>query len=92
MDKKLIRAPFRLAFREEGGVINAYFADNDTMDDAIFMASISKKLCEADREIFQRWREVVGDGFAAFVQATTGTRPIIGEVEAAPEHEKAGHA
>lgn len=80
----------RLAIRAEGDIVNAYMAQNGTMDGAIFLGSIHKGVAQNP----VRWDsfKILMMGAAAdLTESVLGTRVTFGEVVTAPEHERAGH-
>jgi hypothetical protein len=84
------RAPFRLAFREEGQWVNCYFAKEGTMDGAILMASVLKNVLTV-----QRWDEYCAMMQAALGELMTdvaGVDAIDFIAEPAAEHERSGQA
>lgn len=82
----------RLAMRQEGMSWNAYYAENDTMEDAIFLGSIQMAIVERSAEMkakfMQLMREVIR---SAFLQGSDAAPDWGGEVPA-PEHERSGHS
>lgn len=48
--------PYRVAVRAEGEFINLYWARTDTMEGAIFVASLMKTLCEEEPEMFEMYK------------------------------------
>lgn len=81
----------RLAMRHEGKFWNAYYAEPDSMTDAILLGSVAMRFVETQerRDAFMNFmREAVSD----LIQETTGIRPTWPDgPRSAPEHEKAGH-
>lgn len=82
----------RLAFRREGNVINAYWAQTSTMDEAVLIGSIRASVCEADEEVWDGFKVLMREAFSGIVFQTIGVRPAWGSEQAAPEHERAGRA
>jgi hypothetical protein len=79
----------RLALRVEGDKWVAYYALENTMDDAIWLGSIRMAIVcvPAHKQSFMvLMREAVGD----ILEAKTGTRPEWDRPHSAPEHERAG--
>lgn len=96
-DKRRGRMTFmkvgRLALREEGNYWNAYYAQPDTMEDAVLIGSIAMRFVhgneERQRAFMSLMRESVGD----LIEELTGVRPAWPEgVVRAPESERPGHA
>lgn len=81
----------RLALRHEGANWNAYYALPGTMDGAIFLGSIAMRFVQdigRKNAFMEMMREAVSD----LIEEQTGQRPTWPEgVQAAPEHERAGH-
>lgn len=82
----------RLAFRAEGEWWNAYYAQEHTMDNAIFLGSIRMSIVRKNGDIkdafFNLMQQAVSDGFAEIG---------FGDVKwndphKAPEHERSGSA
>ncbi len=81
----------RLAMRQEGNQWVAYYALNETMEDAIWLGAIRMGAVlnpERKTQFMNLMRDIVAD----ILEEMTGTRPIWGGPEPAPEHEKAGSA
>ena len=82
----------RLAMRHEGDSWNAYYALPDTMEGALFLGGVRMAIVASKerKDAFLAFmREAVGD----IIQEKTGVRPIWPKPpEAAPEHERSGHA
>ena len=84
--------PYRVAIRGEGAMVNAYFAEIDTMENAQLVASIARDACEADRRVFEVFQMLMQMVCAIKTEAATGRDAVAIEVRDAPEHEKAGRA
>lgn len=84
-------SPFRIAIRQEGGVINAYLSPMASMRDAVLVASINKGLCEQFPPLFEEFKALVSGVAVRFFEDVFGDTPRI-DVRAAPEHERAGNA
>ena len=82
----------RLAFRREGERVNAYWAQTHTMKAAVLIGSIIVSVCDAEPELFDRFKTLMRDAFAGVVFRSVGVRPEWGGEQAAPEHERAGRA
>ena len=79
----------RLALREEGNIWSAYYADNDTMDGAVFLGSIRLAAVQdpARKKAFMdMMREMVSD----VIEEKFGKRPTWGGPKDAPQHERWG--
>jgi len=82
----------RLAMRQEGGNWNAYYALNETMDQAIFLGSIRMGAIMGKPDRKAAFMDMMRDIVADIIEDETGTRPEWGGENEAPEHEKAGTA
>lgn len=82
----------RIAFREEGNLWAAYFAQDDTMEGAVFLGSIRLRPVEADPELkgsfMDAMKRVVNFAFSEEL----GVVPEWGGPRDAPEHERGGRA
>lgn len=81
----------RLAFRHEGNMWNAYYAEAETMADAKLLGSIAINLVQRP-ERKEAFMSLMRDVFADFIEETIGVRPDWGGPQTAPEHERSGHA
>ena len=83
----------RLAFRVEGNLWVAYYALPNTMNDAIFLASIQMTIVQdfSTKEIFMA---LMRDAVSAIIKDQSGHDSCWPEPDGvpAPEHEKAGRA
>jgi len=87
----MVKAPWRLAIRAEGEYVNAYFADEHTMEGAVLLASLKRSIAEAG--MFEPWRLLMQEALAVMVQSATGVRcEYPEEPRPAPEHERSGRA
>lgn len=82
----------RLAMRQEGGMWNAYYALQETMEGAIHLGSIRMGAIVKSRERKQAFMDMMRDIVADIIEEETGIRPTWGGPEDAPEHERAGNA
>lgn len=77
----------RLAMREQGERWVAYYARNDSMDDAIELGSIAMSFVgRPDRK--NQFMDLMRECFADAVQREIGIRPEWGGPVDAPEHER----
>ncbi len=88
--KKKHELPVRLAIRREGNSVNAYIADPKTMEDAIFVASLSVGIA-GKSDFFERWKQLMSDILALAVEEIYGQEPEM-HTRPAPEHERGGNA
>jgi hypothetical protein len=91
-EKQLRQLAGRVAFREEGDYVNAYFAAADTMDGALLVSSMRRALLQEDPALWEAWRELMRDVFAAFFKRRGMTVGGPWREFRAPEHEKTGNA
>jgi len=82
----------RLAMRHEGAMWNAYYAMPDTMEGALLLGSIAMRFVEnVDRK--NAFMAMMRDAVSEVIFEQTGQRPTWPDgVQAAPEHERAGHS
>lgn len=89
MSTKTVDLGVRLAIRSEGEWVNAYFAKNDTMVDAMLVGTIARAAVE-NPEVFDLWKNALRVAMADFVEGVIGSRPEFKGERAAPEHERSG--
>lgn len=82
----------RLAMRQEGGNWVAYYALNETMDNAILIGSIRMGAIIRKPERKAAFMDMMRDIVTDIIEENTGTRPEWGGEMQAPEHERAGSA
>ena len=82
----------RLAMRQEGGMWNAYYALEETMDGAVFLGSIRMTAIIGYPERREKFLGMMRDIVADILEETIGERPSWGGEEVAPEHERSGSA
>lgn len=82
------RPAFRVAFREEGEWVNAYFASPETMEGAVLMASIRRTVLDADRpRAFDTFHALLRQSMTQMCVGI-GAPPSSWKVNQAPDHEK----
>lgn len=82
----------RLAMRREGDNWNAYYAEENTMDGAIYLGSIRIVLVENDDGLKDGFKDLMRSVVDNVIEGALGSKPEwIGE-KPAPEHEKSGNA
>jgi hypothetical protein len=82
----------RLAMHHEGADWNAYYALPGTMDGAIFLGSIAMRFIDGKPDRKDAFIGFMREAVSDLVEELTGQRPTWPEgVQAAPEHERAGH-
>jgi hypothetical protein len=92
-DKPELVSPFRIAFREEGRLVNVYLAKQGTMDDAMFIGSIMRSILTAEEPgQFLRFKEIFQIGIAAAIKDVMGIDVVKFDTNPAPESEKSGSA
>lgn len=80
----------RIAFREEGHMWNAYYAQNDTMKDALFLGSIRLKTVRSNVERRDRFIQLMRETVSEAMEESLGVAPYWKEPVPAPEHERGG--
>lgn len=84
--------PFRLAIRTEGNMVNCYYAKADTMEDAILLSSIHRKIFDADPTLVENWKTLMTASLDAMCKHLFGHAPRRYIEEEGPEHERPGNA
>ena len=84
--------PFRLCFRHEGSMINCYIAPPDTMEGAILMSCMPKRVLDADRTIWEDWRALMKRVIVVICREVLETEPLEMIERPAPESERSGHS
>ena len=82
----------RLAIRVEGENWNAYYALNETMEDAIPLGSIRMSIITKYPERRDQFMKLMTDIVADILEQVLGHRPDFGGPIQAPEHERSGSA
>lgn len=82
----------RLALRHEGDNWSAYYALNESMEDALFLGSIHMGLISASEERKSEFMDLMRECVADLIENTKGVRPTWGGPISAPECERAGNA
>lgn len=85
-------ASMRLAIRQEGQMVNAYVATTTDLAKAIHIGSMSTALLNMRPELFEQFKALMTAGMTTLVEVGTGGTVLSYHEQAAPEHEKAGHA
>jgi hypothetical protein len=81
----------RMALRVEGDNWVAYYAEPDTMEGALFLASIKMRLVqnkERKAQFMTLVRAIVGD----LIEEALGERPSFSRPKTVPPHERSGNA
>lgn len=81
----------RVAFRVEGNLWVAYFAQMGTMDGALFLGSIQMAFVQ-DQERKRAFMGLMREAVGGILAAGSGVEPVWPEPVAAPEHERGGRA
>lgn len=81
----------RLALRQEGENLVAYYAAPDNMKEAIFLGSIRMGAIATNPERKQAFQGMMCDIVSDIIEEKTGVRPTWGGPQLAPEHERSGH-
>lgn len=82
----------RLALRQEGDNWNAYYALEETMEEAQFLGSIHMSLIVSSEQRKAEFIALMRECIADMVEESTGLRPNWGGPTTAPEHERSGNA
>lgn len=82
----------RLALRHEGRNWNAYYALNESMEEALFLGSISMGAIVVNPGRKQQFMDMMKDIVADILESETGVRPTWGGPACAPEHERSGNS
>ena len=82
--------PFRLAIRDEGNFVACYLARTGTLQGAVLAATLSKTFALVPGA-FDAWRDALSGALVGALELA-GHQVEGVDVEAAPEHERAGHA
>jgi hypothetical protein len=81
----------RLAFRQEGGMWNAYWAPNqNNMDKALLIGSI--RLSTVEGKIREDFMDLMKASFDNIVKDRLGRKPTWSKPRPAPESERGGNA
>jgi hypothetical protein len=87
------KMPFRLAFRVEGDRWNAYLAQRNTMDGAIWMGSILMTAVTDNPVRKDDFIALMQMAMGDVIEGALGARPTWPDPpERAPEHERSGSA
>lgn len=86
----MTKAPFRLAFRQEGTNWNVYMAAPDNMEDAVAIASI-KIAFVRDPQIKEDFMELMRRAMEYGLKELMWIKPQWEEPQPAPEHERSEH-
>jgi hypothetical protein len=91
-DEKELVSPFRIAFREEGKVVNVYFARQGTMEGAFLMGSIMRSILNVHPDQFVAFRKIFENGMRECIKDVMGVDVAEFQTGPAPENERAGHS
>ena len=91
-DTQPMVAPFRIAFRVEGNMVNVYLAMTGSMNEAMLIGSCMKSILSVSPRQFEQFREIMQAGIAAAVKDTLGVDVHHFGLEPAPEHERSGNS
>lgn len=83
---------FRLAFRHEGTLWNAYVAEVGTMKDAVLMGSIAFGAAEHSPALKAAFMNLMRKVMEEYTAAVFGAALDWESPRPAPEHERGGHA
>jgi hypothetical protein len=82
----------RLALRQEGEMWVAYYAQPETMDDAIELGRVRMSIVVHSTEARQAFIDLMSLAVGDQVEQVMGMRPVWGAPFTAPEHERSGTA
>lgn len=83
----------RLAMRVEGESWNAYYAQSDTMEKAIFLGSVRLGLIVDNKERMKRFMDCMREFGCDLIEEQIGVRPTFPDGPLpAPESERGGSA
>ena len=82
----------RLALRQEGDDWVAYYADKNTMLDAIELGRIRMAIVVKSQELKEQFMGLMRVAVDDMIEERFGIRPTWGGPEAAPESERSGTA
>lgn len=85
-------APYRIAIREEGAMVNAYWTSTDTMEGAELVASIQTRMLRDDPGLWEGFQIMAQAMAVSLTQHRLGVTPTGLNVSEAAQHERAGHA
>lgn len=91
MPDNFVKSGIRLAIRGEGESVNAYLAQANSMEGAMLLGSMKRKVCERYPDIFNEWKGLMARVVSRTAHEVLGVEPRMVE-EAAPLHERAGRA
>jgi hypothetical protein len=84
------KRPYRLAIRDEGSFVACYLARTGSMDGAVLIATLAKMFAQVPGA-FDAWQQSLTGALVGALEMG-GHKVEAVEVDAAPEHERAGHA
>ncbi len=82
----------RLAMRQEGGFWVAYYAQTDSMKDAIDLGRVKMDVVYRNAERKEAFMSLMADYVNDIIEEAIGTRPSFRTPVKAPEHERSGNA
>jgi hypothetical protein len=86
------RCTHRIAIREEGTMVNAYWAPADTLDGAELVLSVNKAILQAEPTLWLAVQTLCQCMAEHLVRTRLGQRVGSVELRQPPLHETAGHA
>ena len=92
MGQNKLKQAGRLAMRYEGSMWNAYFALPQSMEGAVLIGSIAMRAIVDNDDRKKAFMQMMWSVVADILEEKIGVRPTHGDVQAAPEHERAGHS
>lgn len=82
----------RLAIRVEGLWWRAYYAAQDTMDDAVPLGCIHMKCVQDSPAVKQQFMDTMQTAVGVMIKDATGHEVANWSTQPAPEHERSGNA
>lgn len=84
--------PYRIAVREEGAMVNAYWTPIDTMDGAELVACVNRAALKSAPELGVAFMTLMQCLSIELAKTRLGARVVGVDVSTAPQHERSGHA
>lgn len=88
-DETVERLPFKLAFRVEGTAVNCYLAPVvASLGETRLLSTMPRRVCEADKQIFDDWKELMKRVLAVMMKGALGIVPVSMIEEEGPPDER----
>jgi hypothetical protein len=82
----------RLAFRREGPHWTAYWAEPDTMQNAVWLGAVPIAVAERHPDLRERWMTLMRDLVTVILREQGVPLAGWGGEQPAPAHERSGHS